>query len=92
MLIVPLIGSADDAPRFVRGDGNSDGATDMSDALYVLWYLFLGVDEPTCPASADANASDAIDVSDSTFILSFLFLGGEAPPPPYPGVVLTWST
>ena len=79
------MGSAEVEPIFIRGDGNADGLVDLSDAVYILSYLFLGNDEPTCPASADANASDALDVSDATFILNFRFVDGTAPAPPFPG-------
>ncbi len=34
---------------FARGDGNSDGRLDLSDAVFVLSYLFLGGPEPPPP-------------------------------------------
>jgi len=71
---------------FKRADGNSDGAADISDALAILNYLFLGGEPLTCLDAADANDDDSVDISDATTVLNFLFLGGRAPPPPGPYV------
>jgi hypothetical protein len=58
---------------------------DLSDAVFVLSYLFLGGPEPQCVKSADPNDSGEVDVSDGVFVLSFLFLGGLGPREPFPG-------
>ena len=42
---------------FIRGDANSDLMVDLSDAIYVLSYLFLGFAEPPCLKAADSNDS-----------------------------------
>jgi parallel beta-helix repeat protein len=79
--------SGDCAPGagFVRGDSNADGATDLSDAVTILAFLFLdGSSNLGCEKSADANDSGALDISDAVYILSFLFLGGPAPEQPFP--------
>jgi hypothetical protein len=68
-----------------RGDANADQDTDISDAVFVLNYLFLGGAEPACLKSADANDSggSAPDLSDPVYLLNFLFLGGPEPPAPF---------
>ncbi|MGH9363518.1 MAG: right-handed parallel beta-helix repeat-containing protein, partial [Thermoanaerobaculia bacterium] len=70
---------------FRRADPNGDRATDLSDALAVLFYLFAAGREPACLGSADADDDGAVRVSDSIAILGFLFLQGDAPPAPHPG-------
>ncbi len=73
---------------FQRGDCNADGeGIDLSDAVFILFYLFAGGAEPVCLAACDANGDGQSggQVSDAISILEFLFLGGAAPPPPYPG-------
>ncbi len=74
------------APRFKRSDANADGTTEISDAIYVLSFLFTGGDAPPCPDAADANDSDDVDLSDGVAILAWLFRGGALPPAPGPGV------
>jgi hypothetical protein len=49
---------------FVRGDGNADGTIDLSDAVFVLGYLFQGRQEPLCLDAADANDDGDLDLSD----------------------------
>ena len=71
-------------PAFRRGDANGDDTADLSDAVFVLSWLFLGAAEPGCHDAADVNADGEIDVSDPTALLNHLFLGGEAPENPYP--------
>jgi hypothetical protein len=72
------------ADVFLRGDPNGDGKVDISDAVAVLAYLFLGGGMPGCLKSADANDTGLVDLSDAVSVLNFLFLSGRAPPPPYP--------
>lgn len=61
--------------RFMRGDINDNGAVDLSDAVFLLQYLFQSGKEPTCLDSADANDDGRVDLSDSVYILNYLFLG-----------------
>jgi hypothetical protein len=70
--------------RFVRGRINADDRIDLSDAVALLSYLFLGGVAPACLDAADANDSGTLDLSDPVSLLNFLFLGGPSPPPPYP--------
>jgi predicted outer membrane repeat protein len=67
---------------FLRGDANSDGRRDISDAGFGLNYLFLGGATPLCQESLDTDDSGSQDVSDAVYLLGNLFLGGPAPPEP----------
>ncbi len=68
---------------FLRGDSNADGATDLSDAIATLGFLFLGTEDLPCAKSADANDDGRLDVSDPVYLLGFKFLGGPEPPAPF---------
>ncbi len=70
-------------PPFVRGDTNSDGLLDLSDAITNLGLLFLGASSE-CWASHDANADDLLNLADTLYLLEALFSGGAQPPAPYP--------
>lgn len=69
--------------RFLRGDSNADNQIDLSDALYVLIYLFGNVSNFNCLDSGDANDDGMVDLADAIYILTYLFNRG--PEPPYPG-------
>ena len=78
----PLL--AQESQVFLRGDVNSDGFVDISDAIVTLGFLFQGSGGVQCPAAADINDDGAVDVSDPIVLLDFLFRGGNVIPPPYP--------
>ncbi len=71
-------------PRFRRGDPNDDGGVNITDAIYILNYLFLGGEAPGCLEAADANDDGGINITDGVYVLNFLFLGGPEPAPPGP--------
>ena len=70
--------------QFRRGDTNTDGTVDISDALRTFSTLFLGARPFPCLNAADSNRDLQIDVSDGVFTLNFLFLGGPTPEVPGP--------
>ena len=76
------------AEAFVRGDTNGNQLVNISDAVVLLGYLFLGGEPVTCLDAADSNDSGTINVADAAYILNFLFRGGAMLPPPYPNPAL----
>ncbi len=77
------ISSGSSSVPFRRGDANADGTPDLSDAVFILNFLFTGGRTPSCQKAADTNDSANIDLSDAVYLLSSLFLGGRAPPDPF---------
>ena len=71
---------------FHRGDGNDSGRLDISDALFILAFVFDRGRSPPCTEAADTNNDGALDISDGVLILNHLFVGQEplAPPGPPP--------
>ena len=80
--LVLTFGDAPLGDVFRRGDSNTDGTTDISDAVATLGYLFLGLKKVPCEQAGDANDDGALDISDAVCVLSFLFTGGKAIEPP----------
>jgi hypothetical protein len=70
-------------PVFHRGDATGEGTLELTDAVRIFGFLFLGGDAPSCAETADANNDAAVDLSDGVSVLNFLFQGG--PPPASPG-------
>ena len=68
----------------MRGDTNNDGKQDLSDAVFLLNYLFGGGDKPPCFGVSDINGDGNQDISDSVFMVRYLFLGETSPPAPFP--------
>ncbi len=63
----------------ICGDANSDGSLNVSDAAYLIVYIFQGGTAPPYTPSADCNCDGNINVSDIIYIINHVFLGSAAP-------------
>ena len=71
--------SGSEEPSFIRADANSDTEIDLSDAIFILSFLFSGGEAPRCDDAADANDDGLIDISDAVKIMAVGFLGDTLP-------------
>lgn len=71
-------------PLLKRGDANGTGNVDISDAIFLIQYLFNSSTAPSCLEAADVNDDGFNDVSDAVFLINYQFLDGSAPPSPFP--------
>jgi subtilisin family serine protease len=63
-----------------HGDPNNDLQIDVSDATYLIQYIFSGGPAPVPNiCTGDANCDGGVDISDAVFIISYVFSGGAAP-------------
>jgi hypothetical protein len=77
-------GSIPQVPIFRRGDADSSGKLDISDAVFTLNYLFIGGGTPQCIDAADSDDDGTVQITDAIRSLGFLFLGGTPIAPPGP--------
>jgi hypothetical protein len=65
------------------GDANDDGGVDISDAVFLIAYIFSGGAAPhDCnypQGMGDANADGGVDISDAVYLIAYIFSGGAAP-------------
>jgi hypothetical protein len=65
------------------GDANGDATIDISDAVYLIAYIFSGGSAPgNCGqpnGMGDANADGTVDISDAVYLIAYIFSGGPAP-------------
>ena len=69
---------------FLRGDADSSGEVNLTDAIYLLSYLFQGADIPVCPDGGDFDDNGRINLTDAIVTLNYLFRGGGPPAAPFP--------
>jgi hypothetical protein len=69
---------------FLRGDADSSGVINITDAVFHLAALFQGGPPSPCDDAADANDDGQLDISDAVYDLAFLFTGGPPPSSPFP--------
>jgi hypothetical protein len=65
--------------QYICGDANFDQAVNVSDAVWVINYVFIGGDPPIPLASGEVNCDGSVNVSDAVWIINYVFIGGNAP-------------
>ncbi len=66
------------------GDADASGLVSISDAVYLIQYIFAGGCAPFDAESADVDGSCQVTVSDAVYLINYTFAGG---PPPQAGCV-----
>jgi hypothetical protein len=66
---------------FICGDANGDVAVNISDAVYLIAYIFSGGPEPYPWVAGDANYDSVVNISDAVYLIAYIFSGGPAPCP-----------
>jgi hypothetical protein len=64
---------------FLCGDADGSENVDISDAVYLIAYIFQGGPAPNPLESGDADCSTNVDISDAVFLIAYIFQGGPAP-------------
>jgi hypothetical protein len=65
--------------HYVCGDANGDGKVNVSDAVWIINYVFVGGAAPDPLCVGDANADGKVNVSDAVWIINYVFVGGLPP-------------
>src|SRR6185295_9061241 len=75
------------ATVFIRGDADLNRTADLTDAIGIMSYLFLG-GSLSCLDAGDVDDNGRLEITDAVLLLNYLFLGGNAPAAPFaqPGV------
>ena len=64
---------------YICGDASGDEAVNVSDAVYIINYVFLGTAPPDPYESGDVNCDLTVNVSDAVWIINYVFLGSNDP-------------
>jgi hypothetical protein len=71
-------------PLFVRGDADRNGTIELTDAVRILNFLFLGIGSLLCEDAADVDDNGRHELTDAVRDLNYLFLGTGMIPEPTP--------
>jgi hypothetical protein len=63
----------------VCGDINGSGDVDISDAVYIVRYIFGGGQPPFGGQVGDLNCDGSCDISDAVYLMQYIFAGGPVP-------------
>jgi hypothetical protein len=71
--------AAGTAPAYVCGDSNADGTANITDAVYLITYIFAGGPAPDPLAAGDTNCDGSANITDAVYLITYIFAGGPAP-------------
>ena len=69
--------------QFRRGDPNGNFTIDLTDAVFILDYLFVDPTGVECFDALDANDNGEVQIPDAVLVLYHIFAGGIPPRPPF---------
>ncbi len=61
------------------GDADGEGHVNISDAVYIINYVFAGGSAPDPLEAGDVNCDEAVNVSDAVYIINYIFVSGNRP-------------
>lgn len=61
------------------GDADGDGLANITDAVFVIAYIFNNGAEPDPYLAGDANCDGLVNVTDAVYLISYIFNDGPAP-------------
>ena len=66
-------------PPYICGDANRSLSVNVSDAVWIINYVFSGGNPPLPLEAGDVDCSGSVNVSDAVRIINYVFSGGNAP-------------
>ena len=78
-LSVATPGSTNCVTGYICGDSNSDLRVNVSDAVFIINYVFSGGNAPNPLGSGEVNCDSKVNVSDAVYLINYVFSGGNAP-------------
>ena len=79
LMLIVMGGQAPSSDAAPCGDTNASGRIDITDAVYLINYIFAGGPAPQDDAAGDFNCSGRTDITDAVFMINYIFASGPAP-------------
>lgn len=64
---------------FVAGDADGNDIVTISDAVFLINYIFGGGSAPSPLLSGDVDCNIIVTISDAVYLINYIFSGGAAP-------------
>jgi hypothetical protein len=65
--------------QYVCGDANNDGLVNITDAVFLIQYIFAGGAAPDPLCLGDANGDGLVNITDAVYLIQWIFAGGAGP-------------
>lgn len=66
-------------PAYICGDADGNESVTITDAVFIINYIFGGGSAPDPIESADVDCNGTTTITDAVYIVNFIFGGGPAP-------------
>lgn len=66
-------------PQWMCGDADGDLIVNVTDAVFLINYIFAGGDMPDPLEAGDSNCDNLVNVTDVVYLINYIFTGGPAP-------------
>ena len=66
-------------PEYICGDANDDGHLNITDAVFIIRFVFAGGAPPSHWEAADMNCDASVNLSDAVWMINYIFIGGNEP-------------
>ncbi len=66
-------------PPYLCGDADNSEIVTISDAVFLINYIFGGGPAPSPIEAGDADCSGIVTISDAVYLINYIFGGGPAP-------------
>ncbi len=67
------------ADAFLCGDADGNAIVNISDAVFLVGYIFGGGSAPEPLLAADADCNSIVNISDAVYLIAYIFGGGPVP-------------
>jgi enamine deaminase RidA (YjgF/YER057c/UK114 family) len=64
---------------YLCGDANSDATAALSDAVWIINFVFVEGHSPYIYESGDCNCDGVVNISDAVWLINYVFVGGNPP-------------
>jgi hypothetical protein len=64
---------------YICGDADGNDMVNISDAVYLIEYIFGGGPPPEPLLSGDVDCNQTVNISDAVYLISYIFSSGPAP-------------
>jgi hypothetical protein len=68
-----------DACQMICGDADGNDIVNISDAVYLISYIFGGGPAPDPLPAGDCDCNEIVNISDAVYLIAYIFGGGSEP-------------
>jgi hypothetical protein len=69
----------EEGPDYICGDADGNEIVNVSDAVYLITYIFAGGPAPDPLDAGEVDCNGIVNVSDAVYLITYIFAGGPVP-------------